>query len=107
LVLEVLASRPDLDGIVCNSDIIAMGALRGLARTGRKVPDEIGVVGFGDNEAAACLTPTLTSVRPPRAELGRAIAAALLDRIDGQPPVSRRFAAGIVARGSTDRTSRP
>jgi LacI family gluconate utilization system Gnt-I transcriptional repressor len=103
LVTRLLAEHPTIDGIACNSDVIAMGVLRGLARAGRRVPDEIAVIGFGDNEASACLTPSLSTIRPPRAAIGRAAAEIILARIDGAPPVVRVFEAELVARASTRR----
>jgi LacI family gluconate utilization system Gnt-I transcriptional repressor len=101
LLEDLLERAPGVDGIVCNSDIIAMGVLRGLKARGRRVPEEVGVIGFGDNEAAVCLTPTLSSVRPPRAELGRASAAALLARIDAGPPTRLLLEAELVPRRSS------
>ncbi len=103
LVRRLIGERPDIDGIACNGDVIAMGALRGLARLGRAVPDEIGVIGFGDNEAAGCVTPSLTTLRPPRAELGRAAAAVILARIEGAAPKERLFEPELVVRASTAR----
>ena len=103
LAVQLLNEHPGTDGIACNSDIIAMGVLRGLARLGRRVPDDIAVIGFGDNEASSCLTPGLSTIRPPRAAIGRAAAAIILARIDGEPPQSRVFEAELVERASTER----
>lgn len=103
LACDLLREHPAIDGLVCNSDVIAMGALRGLAAGGRNVPGEVGVIGFGDNEAAACLTPTLTSVRPPRSEIGRATAAAIRARIDAHPPLAQTFEAAVIERASSTR----
>jgi LacI family gluconate utilization system Gnt-I transcriptional repressor len=106
LLGELLASEPEVDGIVCNGDVIALGVLRGLRRRGRAVPGEVGVVGFGDAEAATCVVPTLTTVRPPRADVGRIAAATLLARIDREPPRRIVLAAELIARESTARPSR-
>ena len=104
LVTRLMARHPEIDGIACNSDVIAMGVLRGLAKTGRQMPDEIAVIGFGDNEASACVTPALSTIRPPRAAIGRAAAEIILARIDGAAPVVRVFEAELVARASTSRS---
>jgi LacI family gluconate utilization system Gnt-I transcriptional repressor len=101
LLVKLLREHPGINGIACNSDVIAMGVLRGLAKAGRKVPEEIAVIGFGDNEASACLTPTLSTVRPPRAAIGQAAAEIILARIDGEPPARRVFAAELVERASS------
>jgi LacI family gluconate utilization system Gnt-I transcriptional repressor len=103
LLHDALARDPMLDGIVCNSDVIAMGVLRGLRGLGRRVPEEIGVIGFGDNEAGSCLEPTLTTIRPPRVEIGKAAARLILARIDGAPPAHLVFEGALVPRDSTAR----
>ncbi len=103
LLDRLLQKAPDIDGIVCNSDVIAFGVLRGLIRRGRRVPEQVGVIGFGDNEAAACMQPPLSTMRPPRAEIGQAAAAAVLTRIEGGPAIRRVFTAELIARSSTAR----
>lgn len=105
LVDELLARAPRVDGVVCNSDVIAFGVLRGLRRRGRLVPDEVAVIGFGDNEAGACLQPALTTVRPPRADIGRVAAATILARIDGEASRRHELAAELVERESTPRAA--
>jgi LacI family gluconate utilization system Gnt-I transcriptional repressor len=103
LALRALQRHPEIDALVCNSDIIAMGAMRGLRG---RVPGAVGVIGFGDNEAGACMTPSLTSVRPPRAEIGRRTAAVIAARIAGEPPSHHLFEAELALRQSTARPSR-
>lgn len=101
LVAELLAEHPKVDGIVCNSDATAFGALQGLKVLGRRVPEEVRVIGFGDDEAGDCVTPALTSIRPPRREIGHATADAILARIAGDAP--RRVVLGwtLAERAST------
>jgi LacI family gluconate utilization system Gnt-I transcriptional repressor len=101
LALRALAEHAEIDALVCNSDIIAMGALRCLRG---RVPGAVGVIGFGDNEAGACLTPTLSSVRPPRAEIGRRAAAVIAGRIAGDRSSRHLFEAELVIRQSTARS---
>lgn len=104
LTEELLARHRGIDGIATNSDVIAMGVLRRLRAAGREVPEDVAVIGFGDNEAAGSLTPTLSTMRPPRAAIGRAAAEIILARIEGGPPASRIFEAELVARQSTKST---
>lgn len=101
LAAELLAEHPGVDGIVCNSDATAFGVLRGLGALGRRVPDDVQVVGFGDDEAADCVTPALTSVRPPRREIGRTAAEILLARVDGGAPQRIVLGPTLVERAST------
>ena len=103
LVRDLLARHPDVDAVACNSDAVAFGVLRGLRALGRRVPEEVGVVGFGDAEAAACMRPALSTVRPPRDAMGRQTAEILLNRLDGGAPQCRALDWALVPRASTDR----
>ncbi|MEV4561070.1 LacI family DNA-binding transcriptional regulator [Kitasatospora sp. NPDC049285] len=69
-MLRLLDQRPDLDAVFAASDAMAMGALRALHRLGRKVPDDVAVIGFDDAPAAARSRPGLTTVRQPVEDLG-------------------------------------
>ena len=101
LLAELMGEDPGVDGIVCNSDATAFGALRQLRALGRRVPDEVRVIGFGDDEAADCVTPALTSFRPPRREIGRAAAETILARLDGAAPRRTVLGPTLVERAST------
>lgn len=105
LTLSLLKRVPRIDGIVCNGDIVAFGVLRALRALGRRVPRDVAVIGFGDNDAGTCLTPTLTTMRPPRVEIGRLAARAILSRIDGGSVERLCLEATLVARESTERVS--
>lgn len=105
LTHELLAREPAVDGIVTNGDIMAFGVLRALKAAGRAVPGDVAVVGFGENVAAACVDPPLTTVDPPRAEIGRLAAATILARIEGAAPRREVVPARLLVRASTDRTA--
>lgn len=87
--MAVLLDRyPDLDGLFAASDLMASGALRVLRRHGRRVPEDVAVVGFDDMVTVAEWTdPPLTTVRQDIEEMGRLMARLLLARIDpdGRP----------------------
>jgi DNA-binding LacI/PurR family transcriptional regulator len=57
--------------VLCGNDELAMGFLRGLHEAGRRVPDEISVVGFDGHPLGRYLTPALTTVQQDFADLGR------------------------------------
>jgi LacI family gluconate utilization system Gnt-I transcriptional repressor len=103
LAVELLETHPDIDAIACNSDVVAFGVLRALARHGRSVPEDIGVIAFGDNEAAACVTPPLTTIRPDRERIGRLTADAIIARINGGDPQTTVVDWQLVSRASTGR----
>jgi DNA-binding LacI/PurR family transcriptional regulator len=80
---ELLASRPDLDAVFVASDPMAFGAMRAIKRSGRRIPDDVAVVGFDGSPAAANTEPPLTTVHQPAEAMGRHMARLLLARIDG------------------------
>ncbi|WP_298885332.1 LacI family DNA-binding transcriptional regulator [uncultured Serinicoccus sp.] len=82
---EVLLDRhPQLDGVVAASDAMAVGAIQALTARGRRVPEDVGVVGFDDVPLAEAAQPPLTTVRQPIRQMGREVADLLLDQIDGR-----------------------
>jgi DNA-binding LacI/PurR family transcriptional regulator len=76
----LLATRPDIDAIFAGCDLMATGVLQVLAEAGRRVPDDIAVVGFDDCVLAACANPPLTSVSQPVEEIAGIATRALLQR---------------------------
>lgn len=61
---ELAATVPDLDGVVCANDSVALGALAALHALGRRVPEDVAVVGIDDIRAAQFSVPALSSVAP-------------------------------------------
>jgi DNA-binding LacI/PurR family transcriptional regulator len=80
---RLLDQRPDLDAVFAASDLMALGALRTLRRAGRRVPDDVAVVGFDDAPLAQQTDPRLTTVRQPVEEMGAAMVRHLLRRLGG------------------------
>jgi DNA-binding LacI/PurR family transcriptional regulator len=74
----LLDRSPDLDAVFAASDLMAVGALRALRRAGRRVPDDVAVVGFDDDPVARHTLPPLTTVRQPVEEQGTALAQRVL-----------------------------
>ncbi len=105
LALSLLKRAPKIDGIVCNSDIVAFGVLKAMRDVGRRVPDDIAVIGFGDNDAGTCLTPALTTMRPPRVQIGQLAAQMILSRINGGAAERCCLESTLVVRESTERTT--
>jgi DNA-binding LacI/PurR family transcriptional regulator len=82
---RLLQRRPDVDGVFGAVDAIAAGALGALQAHGRRVPHDVGVVGFDDSVWAARTDPPLSTVRQPAREMGAAAAEAVLAAIAGEP----------------------
>jgi DNA-binding LacI/PurR family transcriptional regulator len=81
----LLQRRPDLDAVFCFNDLLAIGALRALREAGRRVPDDVAVVGFDDVEECRYTAPPLTSVAPDKEAIARAAVDLLVRRIDQEP----------------------
>ncbi len=80
---RLLARTEPPTAVFCANDLIAIGALDVLAARGLRVPEQVAIVGCDDIEAAAMVTPALTTVRLPADEIGITSAKLLLARMDG------------------------
>ncbi|HEY0494307.1 MAG TPA: LacI family DNA-binding transcriptional regulator [Kutzneria sp.] len=88
---RLLERRPDVDAIFTASDLMAVGVLRALRRTGRRVPDDVAVIGFDDLPIGRHTDPPLTTVRQPVEEMGARMARELLGLIVDGPSAPRRI----------------
>jgi LacI family repressor for deo operon, udp, cdd, tsx, nupC, and nupG len=90
-------------GIVCGSDLMALGAIRAARQRGLSVPEDVSVVGYDDSPLIAFTDPPLTTVRQPVLAMAMAAARALVDEINGYPaPHSEYvFRPELVVRAST------
>ncbi|MFX4288330.1 LacI family DNA-binding transcriptional regulator [Janibacter sp. G349] len=90
-------------GLVCASDLMAIGAIREVRDMGLSVPEDVSVVGFDDSTMVGFLDPPLTTVRQPVQGLGAAAVAALSDAIGGEPIPAKEymFKPELVVRAST------
>jgi len=80
----LLKAHPDVNGLICYNDLVAVGALQACAELGLRVPDNVAIVGFDDAPLAALVTPALTTLRIPKYEIGADAARMLFERIQGQ-----------------------
>ena len=98
---ELLARRPDLDAVFVGSDPMAVGVLRALRAAGRRVPEDVAVVGFDDAAVAATCDPPLTTVAQPLADMTPLMIELLLRQIEGTGgPESRVCRTHLVHRAS-------
>jgi len=88
--------------VVAYNDLMAIGAMEAIREAGRRVPEDIAVVGFDDIVLAAYAIPPLTTVRVPKYQMGYKAAAALIDAIRSGRASQRviRFKAEMVVRRS-------
>jgi len=78
---QLLATGRRFTALVAFNDISAIGAVRALRDAGLRVPEDVSVIGFDDIQAAAYLTPRLTTLRQPLRRMGEIAAEQLLARI--------------------------
>jgi DNA-binding LacI/PurR family transcriptional regulator len=97
---RLLTLRPDIDAVFAASDLMAVGAIRALRERGRRVPEDVAVVGFEDSPVAAQAQPPLTTVHQSTQGMGREMARLLLARIAGQPVYSTVLDTRLVVRES-------
>ncbi|NSC21348.1 LacI family DNA-binding transcriptional regulator [Streptomyces albus subsp. chlorinus] len=90
-------------GLVCGSDLMALGAVRAARGRGLRVPGQVSVVGYDDSELNAFTDPPLTTVRQPVRAMAKAAVDALLEPLRGGPVAETEyvFQPELVVRGST------
>jgi LacI family transcriptional regulator len=76
---ELLASDPSIDAVIAANDFIALGALHALQQAGRRVPDDVAVVGFDNHLVSSLARPRLTTIAVPTYECGRQACRLLFD----------------------------
>ncbi|MEV5957741.1 LacI family DNA-binding transcriptional regulator [Streptomyces sp. NPDC051987] len=81
---ELLERHPEIDAVLAASDTTATGALHALRAAGRRVPQDVAVIGFDDFPLAQRTEPRLTTVRQPLEEMGRAMIRVLLEEMEEQ-----------------------
>jgi LacI family transcriptional regulator, repressor for deo operon, udp, cdd, tsx, nupC, and nupG len=89
--------------LICASDVLALGAIRGARRLGLSVPGNISVIGYDDSTVMACTDPPLTTVRQPIEAMGQAVVTLLIGQVGGAAAAADElfFEPELVVRGST------
>jgi DNA-binding LacI/PurR family transcriptional regulator len=96
-------------GMICASDVLALGSIRAARRLGLDVPRDVSVVGFDDSILMTCTDPPLTTVRQPIEMMGQAAVDLLVNQIEGTSaaPDELLFEPELVVRGSTGPARQP
>jgi len=106
---QILSRMPDVSAVFVANDQMALGVLRALHEHGRRVPDDISVIGFDDIPEAANFIPPLTTVAQPFSDVGRRSLRALLKQIESGTGSDERvvITPELVVRESTLAPGRP
>lgn len=100
---SLLSRQPAVTAVFCANDLIALGLMQAAAQAGRTVGRDLSVAGFDDIFVAELVSPALTTIRQPIAELGRRAAALAIAAIEGRESKPRRevLPVQLAVRGST------
>jgi DNA-binding LacI/PurR family transcriptional regulator len=87
--------------VFCANDMIAIGALMACRERGIAVPQQLSIIGFDDIMVAGYVTPALTTIRQPKAELGRIATHTMLDLLNKRPGRDHLLQPTLTIRAST------
>ncbi|MCG3208130.1 MAG: Catabolite control protein A [Anaerolineae bacterium] len=101
--LQLLTDDPQITAIVAYNDLLALGAMNACKKLGRRIPADCAIIGFDDIQLASLVTPTLTTIRLDKYDIGRQAMIRLLEMLDNPdatyPPI--HLGAELVIREST------
>jgi len=97
---RLLERAPDIDAVFAASDVIAVGAMAALRKSGRRVPDDVAVAGFDDSGLAETQEPSLTTMRQPWDQISERMVDLLVDAIAGRRSESITLPTTLVVRES-------
>lgn len=106
LIRRLIEKRPDIDGVFCHSDDLALGVIFECQRLGIRVPEDFGICGFNDLEYAMTTEPPLTTIHVPRFDIGYTAADILITLGQGGVIKERNLDLGfeLVERQTTRRS---
>lgn len=101
-IIKALKEFPETDGVFCSSDLIAAQVLQAAAVMGKRVPEDIKIIGFDDTELAKLTTPPLTTVHQPIREMARLAIDMILNTMENKEVQERNVLdVQLVVRGTT------
>lgn len=102
---KLLENMPDLDGVFCSNDQMAVGALKLLKEYGKSVPEDIKVIGYDDVFLSSIIDPSLSTIHIQKTHTGMKAAQMLFQRIENpdanMEPIAVKMGARLVVRRST------
>jgi LacI family transcriptional regulator len=106
--MALLERRPDIDAIFVANDEMALGVLRAAHRLGKRIPEDLAVVGYDNMPEVPYFWPALTSVRPRLLEVGRIAIQSLHTIVEARrnnqeivPPGLQTLSPELIVREST------
>lgn len=103
-MINLLELHPDIDAVLAANDEMAMGAMRYLHEIGKKIPEDIAIIGFDNAPIAAFLTPSLSSVKAPTQAMFDLAISQLFNLTEGLPlEAMSLFNSEVILRESVDK----
>ncbi len=102
---HLLKQHPEITAVFADSDILGAAVLKAGTALGRRIPEDLAVIGVDDSPICRMVTPELSSIRQPRREQGTIAAATLLDMLDRKNVKKTVMSGELVVRQSLNRES--
>ena len=96
----LLDANPQVDALFAASDLLAIGAIRALIERGRRVPEDVSVIGYDDTPLGATFVPPLTSVHQNFIDAGVLLARKVRALIEGEAATSETLPTHLVVRAT-------
>ena len=100
MVESLIAEKAEFDGIVAASDLIALGAIQAIRRSGLSVPEDVSVIGYDNVPFGVYAEVPLTTIDQDTSEAGRMLISKLLDSSGQRGPDNDRIPAELIVRAS-------
>jgi DNA-binding LacI/PurR family transcriptional regulator len=100
-VERLVARQADFDAVFAASDVAAIGVMHALQATGRRVPEDVAIVGFDDIPSASLSSPPLTTVTQDSRQAAEALVDAILSSVEGRAARNRVLPVRLTVRESS------
>jgi DNA-binding LacI/PurR family transcriptional regulator len=84
---ELLKKMPDIDGVFVANDQMSVGVLKALSEAGKRIPDDVKVIGYDDVFISSVLEPSLSTIHIQKIAMGKKAAELLIDQIENNEKV--------------------
>lgn len=103
MMKNLMARNPDMTAVVTIADVMAVGAAKAVLASGRRIPEDISVVGFDGIEEAEYYTPALDTIAQPDGQMAQAAVEALMGMLGGEKTSHIVLKSNLLKRGSSKR----
>lgn len=102
-IQNVINNNLDVDGVFCDSDVIAIHVIQSLEKAGKRVPEDVQVIGFDNIELSRIVSPKLSTVSQNSEEIGRSAVESLIKLINGEEviPFHKEVSVTLIERETT------